>query len=148
MKKKAGKRKRRQTSLELVKELLRVLPTMTSSDDRITQDRVAAAIGCHRHWFRRHQNRYSTETGLPDPKGLTPNEMILEFEDERARERPGSAIEVALQNADATVRRLRQEITLLEAQLEHYRKQLHLISTNRHRLNISADELFREPDED
>jgi hypothetical protein len=140
--------KRRLTSLELVKEMLRVLPSMAGLEEQITQERAATAIGCHRHWFRRHNQRYNLETGQPDAGGLTPTEIILAFENERARERPSSAVEVALQNADAAVIRLRQENASLAEQLEHYRRQFHLISINRHRLNISADELFRKPDED
>lgn len=137
--------KKKPKAADLVKSMLTVLPMMTASDKRITQERVATAIGCHRHWFRKHKARYNSETGLSDDRGSTPLEILETYEEERNRERVNTPLEVALQNADAKVNQQRLIIKALEEKLEAQRALLHLISINRHRLGISDKELFRKP---
>lgn len=139
------KSKPRLNSRQLVKMMITQLSLHLTSEKRFTQEYAANLIGCHRHWIRKHQERYNIDTGEPDQNGLTPQEILDLFERERTKEKVHSPLEIALQNADAMVNRQKLTIKALEEQLEAQRKLLHLISLNKDRLGISDQELFREP---
>ncbi|MBE0576850.1 MAG: hypothetical protein IH613_13250 [Desulfuromonadales bacterium] len=138
--------KKRFSGPELFKKMTDVADDVVLWKEKITQESMAAEIGCGRHWFRRHEERYDQETGDPDVKGLTPSEF-LELLEERRRSNTGNwtATEIALQNAhmvnvqkDASIKGLEEEAAAL-------RRQLHLVAMNCQRLGVSESELFKKP---
>lgn len=136
--------KKKNKSSDLVKSMILRLPQKLLSEVEFTQQYIASLIGCHRHWFRKHKKRYNLNTGELDEKGLTPLEIIKIYEEERTRERVLIPVEIALQNADAKVNELLLKNKALEEKVEAQRRSLHLISINRHRLDVSDKTLFLE----
>lgn len=133
---------KRPKSSDLVKELITLLPLKLMAGQEFTQQYAASLIGCHRHWFRNHQKRYNIQTGAPDFKGLTPQEIIKVFEEERTRDVVNSPLEFALVNANAKVEELLRVIKALEEKIEAQRRSLHIISIYRHKLDVSEQKIF------
>ena len=132
----------------LVKRMLEAAPAMLTDTTPITQDRMAEAIGCHRHWFRRHVAKYDPLSGQSLANGLTVLQILdlLEVDRQRRQKKGGlSSTEQALVNAQLDIARKAQTIKALEGQLAEMRRCLHLIALNRARLGIDEKELFREP---
>lgn len=136
--------KKRLKSVDLVKELITLLPLKLTSGHEFTQQYAASLIGCHRHWFRNHRMRYNIQTGVPDQKGLTPQEMLRVFEDERTKDVVNSPLEFALVNANAKVEELLRVIKALEEKIEAQRRSLRIISIYRYKLDIPEQKIFME----